>query len=162
MTVDGAAVMDTLSRERRSWNMSRIRGRNTKPELVVRSILHRLGYRFRLHRRDLPGRPDIILPKHKTVILVHGCFWHRHSRCKYAYTPKSNLPFWQEKFASNIERDRVAVHRLRKLGWRVVVVWECQTAATERLAKRLDKALSWRAPNTQKERTRDAKTTRHP
>jgi len=161
MMAGGAAAMDTLSKERRSWNMSRIRGRNTKPELVVRSVLLRLGYRFRLHRRDLPGRPDIILPRHKTVVLVHGCFWHRHPRCKSAYTPKSNLSFWQAKFAGNVERDRVAVRRLQKLGWRVVVVWECQTADAGTLAERLTELLSWKAPDAQTERKHHAKATRH-
>ena len=134
--------MDSLTKERRSRNMSRIRGKDTKPELIVRATLHRLGYRFRLHRRDLPGRPDIILPRHRTVILVHGCFWHRHARCKYAYTPKSNLPFWQAKFDGNIRRDRVAVRRLRKLDWRVVVIWECQVADVQRLAQRLITSLT--------------------
>src|SRR5687767_1623518 len=134
--------MDSLTKERRSWNMSRIRGRNTKPELIVRSTLHRLGYRFRLHGRDLPGRPDIILPRHRAVILVHGCFWHRHARCKYAYTPKSNLPFWQSKFEGNARRDRIAVRRLRKLGWRVVVIWECQATDVEGLSRRLIAAFA--------------------
>lgn len=129
--------MDLLTKERRSWNMSRIGGRNTAPELVVRSALHRLGYRFRLHRRDLPGRPDIILPKHKTVILVHGCFWHRHPRCQYAYTPKSNLTFWTKKFSGNVERDRQVRRLLRKAGWSVIVIWECETYDAERLAARL-------------------------
>jgi len=86
--------------------MSRIRGKDTKPELVVRSLLHRMGFRFRLHRRDLPGSPDIVLPRHSTVVFVHGCFWHRHPRCKGATTPKSNADFWQDKFAANVERDK--------------------------------------------------------
>jgi DNA mismatch endonuclease (patch repair protein) len=133
--------MDTLDAERRSWNMSRIGGRNTKPELAVRSALHRLGYRFRLHRRDLPGKPDIVLPRHGIAIFVHGCFWHRHSRCKYAYTPKSNVLFWQTKFDGNVQRDRAAARRLRKLGWRVVVIWECQATDMKSLAERLAKVL---------------------
>ncbi|MBU1162905.1 MAG: DNA mismatch endonuclease Vsr, partial [Proteobacteria bacterium] len=87
--------MDIISKEKRSWNMSRIRGKDTKPEIIVRSMLHRMGYRFRLHRKDLPGKPDIVLPKYKTVIFVHGCFWHRHKGCKYAYTPKSRVKFWK-------------------------------------------------------------------
>lgn len=136
-------MVDRIGKEHRSWNMSRIRGKNTSPELLVRSLLHRLGYRFRLHRRDLPGKPDIILPKHKAVVFVHGCFWHRHSRCKYAYTPKSNLEFWRDKFHGNVQRDRVTARRLRKLGWRVIVVWECQTADAKELAERLTRALSW-------------------
>ena len=96
-------MVDNLTQEKRSWNMSRIKDKNTKPELVVRSILHRMGYRFRLHRKDLPGKPDIVLPKYKTVIFVHGCFWHRHKGCKYAYQPKSRVDFWQKKFKGNID-----------------------------------------------------------
>ena len=115
--------------------MSRIRGKDTTPELAVRSALHRLGYRFRLHRRDLPGRPDIVLPKYGTVIFVHGCFWHRHARCKYAYTPKSRVEFWHHKFQQNVERDRRVQRELRRLGWKVIVVWECETANLLTLAE---------------------------
>ncbi len=97
--------MDSLTDDQRSWNMSRIKGRNTKPELAVRSLLHRKGFRFRLHRKDLPGIPDIVLPRFMTIILVHGCFWHRHSGCRYAYIPKSRAEFWQEKFVKNVNRD---------------------------------------------------------
>src|SRR3954463_15983899 len=110
-------MVDLLTKERRSWNMSRIRSRDTKPEVLVRSLLHRLGLRFRLHR-PLPGRPDIVLPRHRTVVLVHGCFWHRHTSCRFAYTPKSNVQFWLAKFAGNVERDRKARRALHKLGWR--------------------------------------------
>jgi DNA mismatch endonuclease, patch repair protein len=119
--------MDRLNKEHRSWNMSRIRGSNTKPELVVRSLLHRMGYRFRLHRRDLPGRPDIVLPKHKTVVQVHGCFWHRHTGCKMAYKPRTRWAFWKTKFAGNVERDQRTHRELQALGWRVIVIWECET-----------------------------------
>jgi DNA mismatch endonuclease (patch repair protein) len=119
-------VTDIISKERRSWNMSRIRGKNTQPELIVRSVLHKRGYRFRLHRKDLPGKPDIVLPKYKTVIFVHGCFWHRHKGCKYAYTPKSRVAFWGKKFRGNVERNKVVKRELKKLGWNVIVVWECQ------------------------------------
>ena len=118
--------MDRISKAHRSWNMSRIRGKDTTPERLVRSALHRMGYRFRLHRKDLPGKPDIVLPKHRVVIFVHGCFWHRHPRCRYATTPKTNRTFWNAKFKANIERDRRVRRELRKLGWKVVVVWECQ------------------------------------
>jgi DNA mismatch endonuclease (patch repair protein) len=123
--------------------MSRIAGRNTKPEIHVRSVLHRLGYRFRLHCTDLPGKPDITLSKYKAVVFVHGCFWHRHSRCKYAYTPKTNLKFWRGKFTDNLRRDRSMRRKLRRLGWQVIVIWECQTNDATRLAKRLANALSW-------------------
>lgn len=118
--------MDILSKEKRSWNMSRIKGKNTRPELRVRSLLHRFGYRFRLHRKDLPGNPDIVLPKYKTVIFVHGCFWHRHKGCKYAYTPKSRSEFWGKKFEGTIKRDRKKTEELQSSGWRVIVVWECE------------------------------------
>jgi len=121
--------------------MSRIRSRNTSPERIVRSVLHRLGYRFRLHRRDLPGHPDIVLPRYRTVVLVHGCFWHRHKGCRFAYMPKTRVRFWLTKFAENVERDRRVRQHLRKLGWHVMVVWECQTARFETLARRLERAL---------------------
>lgn len=131
-------MTDRISKERRSWNMSQIRAANTRPEMMVRSVLHRLGYRFRVHSRSLPGRPDVVLPKWRTVIQVHGCFWHRHSGCKFAYTPKSRTRFWTRKFTENIERDFRTMRQLRELGWRVVTVWECQVCDPERLAKRLD------------------------
>ena len=126
--------MDSLSRGHRSWNMSRIKSRDTSPELKVRSILHSSGYRFRLHRKDLPGKPDIVLPKYRTVIFVHGCFWHRHLDCKYAYTPKSNIEFWEKKFTANLERDWRNTEFLEQDGWTVKVVWECQTKNEVKLA----------------------------
>jgi len=129
-------MADKISQERRSWNMQQIRDRDTKPEIAVRSMLHRLGFRFRLRRSDLPGNPDIVLPKYKTVVLVHGCFWHRHRNCKYAYTPKSRTEFWEAKFARNVERDFEVRRALRKLGWKVVVVWECQLRKPDSLAAR--------------------------
>jgi DNA mismatch endonuclease (patch repair protein) len=106
--------------------MSRIRSKDTKPEIRVRSILHKMGYRFRLHRNDLPGKPDIVLPKYKSVIFVNGCFWHRHENCKYATTPKSNEEFWNRKFSDTVARDKRNWSDLEKLGWRVHVVWQCQ------------------------------------
>jgi len=133
--------VDGLTPEKRSWNMSRIRGVDTKPELLVRSLLHRMGYRFRLHRRDLPGRPDIVLPKYRAVVFVHGCFWHRHRGCRYAYVPKSRKDFWKRKFARNVERDREVRHLLRKAGWKILVVWECETVDADGLASRLSSAL---------------------
>jgi DNA mismatch endonuclease (patch repair protein) len=133
--------MDRLTPERRSWNMSRIKGRNTRLELVVRSVIHGLGFRFRLHGARLPGRPDIVLARHRTVVFVHGCFWHRHRRCRFAYQPKSNVAFWSEKFAGNVARDSRNRRELRRLGWRVVVVWECQAADRPALTRRLVTAL---------------------
>ena len=137
--------MDRISKQRRSWNMSRIRGKDTTPEKRVRSLLHRMGYRFRLHVRELPGRPDIVLPKYRAVVFVHGCYWHRHPGCKYAYTPKSRVDFWLQKFEDNVRRDRASSKALTELGWSVCVVWECETRDTERLASKLEAHLSRRA-----------------
>lgn len=119
-------MVDILTKEKRSWNMSRIKGKNTKPELLLRSLLHRNGFRFRLHDKKLPGKPDIVLPRYKTVIFVNGCFWHRHSGCKYAYTPKSRQEFWSKKFESTVKRDKEKEDKLRRKGWNVIVVWECE------------------------------------
>ena len=119
--------MDTLSREHRSWLMSRVKGSNTKPELLVRSFLHRCGFRFRLHVKNLPGKPDIVLPKYKTIIEIRGCYWHRHEGCRFTTTPKSNLDFWSIKFKENVERDKHNVAQLRQLGWHVIIIWSCET-----------------------------------
>ncbi len=123
--------MDNLSKEKRSWNMAQITAANTKPEIKVRSILHRAGFRFRLHRKDLPGRPDIVLPKYNTAIFVHGCFWHRHFGCKFAYFPKSRIEFWKEKFEKTVKRDEFVQIELKKAGWRVIVVWECEIKSND-------------------------------
>lgn len=141
-------MTDTLSPERRSWNMSRIKGRDTGPERLVRSLLHRRGYRFSLHRKDLPGRPDIVLPRYRTVVFVHGCFWHRHPGCGYSYTPKSRAEFWQEKFRQNVQRDAKAKQDLEALGWRVLCVWECETKNEEVLASRLESELKHAGPDS--------------
>ncbi|BCL62792.1 very short patch repair endonuclease [Desulfomarina profundi] len=121
--------------------MSRIKNRDTKPEIIVRSLLHRAGYRFRLHRKDLPGKPDIVLPRYKTIILVHGCFWHRHEGCRYAYYPKTRVDFWQKKFRQNAKRDQKVQNELLKLGWKVCVVWECETRKPEILISKLQQIL---------------------
>lgn len=118
--------MDRHTPEQRHRNMAAVKGKNTKPEIVVRKLLHKLGYRFRLHRKDLPGRPDIVLPKYKTVIFIHGCFWHRHPNCKYASTPSTNTEFWEKKLEENVRRDREDVDKLDKLGWRVITIWSCE------------------------------------
>ena len=133
----GTLVADIFEAEKRSEIMSRIRGRDTKPEMVVRKIAHRLGFRFRLHRRDLPGCPDIVFPRYRAVIMVHGCFWHRHPSCKYAYSPKTRVQFWQDKFESNLVRDRRNETALRELGWRVLVIWECDMKDLEVVAARI-------------------------
>jgi DNA mismatch endonuclease (patch repair protein) len=111
------------------------------PERTVRSLLHRLGYRFRIHRGDLPGNPDIVLPRYRTIIFIHGCYWHRHKGCKFAYTPKSNVEFWQHKFDENVKRDEMVIRQLRGQGWRVLVVWECQVGNERVLVKRLNRFL---------------------
>jgi len=129
--------MDTVSKEKRSEIMSKIRGKNTKPEKIVRSLLHSMGYRFRLHRKGLPGKPDIVLPKYKTVIFVHGCYWHRHPGCRKAVFPKTNTQFWENKFCTNVRRDRQISDALSLLGWKVLVVWECESKDVEELKKRL-------------------------
>lgn len=134
-------MADVLSPEQRRRNMSRIRGRDTEPERVVRSMLHRMGYRFRLHRRDLPGRPDIVLPRLWSVIFVHGCFWHRHPGCRYTTTPKTRAEFWQKKFDENVERDRRNVAALRKAGWQVLCLWECEIRDLEALEHQLQSFL---------------------
>ena len=121
------STMDIVDRKRRSEMMSAIKGRDTAPEIAVRRAAHRLGLRFRLHRKDLPGRPDLVFPRHRAVIFVHGCFWHRHLECQYAYTPKTRARFWTRKFSQNIARDRRNEEALHLLGWRVLVIWECQT-----------------------------------
>jgi DNA mismatch endonuclease (patch repair protein) len=117
--------------------MSRIRGKDTAPERLVRSILHCAGYRFRLHSKSLPGRPDVVLPKYRTVVRVHGCFWHRHKGCRFAYSPKSKPAFWNEKFRRNVERDRRNLRDLRRLNWKVVTVWECEAKRPSRWLRRL-------------------------
>lgn len=122
-------MVDTISEAHRSWNMSRIKGRNTGPELRLRSLLHRAGFRFRLHVKDLPGKPDIVLPKYRTAIFVHGCFWHRHEGCRNATTPSTRAEFWQEKFDGNVKRDRRNMAALKTAGWAVITVWECDLKA---------------------------------
>ena len=119
-------MADIFTKAKRSWNMSRIKGKNTKPELLLRSLLHRSGFRFRLHDKKLPGKPDIVLPRYKSVIFVNGCFWHRHPGCKYAYTPKSRQDFWFRKFEATVKRDKKKRKELKKEGWDVIVVWECE------------------------------------
>lgn len=117
--------MDIVDRQTRSRMMSGIRGKDTKPEIMVRRFLHRHGFRFRLHVKKLPGTPDIVLPRHRVAILVHGCFWHRHSGCRYATTPATNREKWLAKFEDNVRRDREKQDGLNALGWRVLVLWEC-------------------------------------
>lgn len=124
--------MDSLSVEERSRRMARIGGKNTVPEMALRQELHALGLRFRLHSRELPGKPDLIFPKFKTIVFVHGCFWHRHFGCKVANMPKSNIEFWIDKFDKNVARDARTVDLLKSKGWRVFVVWECELSSKKK------------------------------
>lgn len=121
-------IVDSITRSRM---MSGIKGKDTRPEMVVRRFLHSKGFRYRLHASKLPGKPDIVLPKHRVVIFVHGCFWHRHKGCKYATNPDQNKNKWQEKFSQNVDRDQKQVQRLMEQGWRVIIVWECGLRAGE-------------------------------
>lgn len=138
-------MADIVSRERRSQMMSGIRRSDTTPELLVRSALHKAGFRFRLSSgASLPGRPDVVLPKYRMAVFVHGCFWHRHEGCRLAYTPKSNRPFWRRKLRENVERDARKARELRHMGWRRVVVWECDISPVklESLARRIRSRLA--------------------
>ncbi len=135
-------MTDVHTPRQRSFNMSRIRNRNTRPEMFVRSLVHRMGYRYRLHRKDLPGKPDLVFPSRRKIVFVHGCFFHMHD-CNYGrVTPKTNAEFWQNKRLSNVERDRRNVAALKRDGWKVLEVWECQTRMPDLLEKRLRHFLS--------------------
>lgn len=129
-------MADTLSREQRSSIMSRIRSKDTGPELAVRTLVHRMGYRFRIHRRDLPGSPDLVFPSRRKVIFVHGCFWHRHRKCVLSRIPKSRVDFWTAKLNANAERDIANIQTLGRADWKVLVVWECQIGEFD-LGKRI-------------------------
>jgi DNA mismatch endonuclease (patch repair protein) len=125
-------MTDIVDRATRSRMMSGIRGRDTKPEIIVRKYLHAQGLRYRIASKNLPGKPDIVLPKYRTVVFVHGCFWHRHRGCRFAATPKTNPDFWRRKFVANVTRDRAVRKQLRAMGWKVLVIWECNLT-TEKL-----------------------------
>lgn len=118
--------MDIWSKQKRSEVMSRIRGKNTKPEMILRSLLFKEGFRFRIHKKDLPGKPDIVLIKYRVAIFVHGCFWHYHRGCREGRIPSSNSKFWEEKLLKNVEKDEKHTKALQELGWKVIVVWECE------------------------------------
>ncbi|PSJ22143.1 very short patch repair endonuclease [Halomonas sp. ND22Bw] len=145
-------MTDVVDSETRSRMMSAIRGKNTSPELAVRRYLHARGFRFRLHRRDLPGNPDLVLPKYRLVIFVHGCFWHRHEGCFYATSPATRKDFWRRKLDGNVERDRRQQAELIETGWRVLVIWECglkhqlhEIGAVEILIKSTNAIEEWPA-----------------
>ncbi|HQC82107.1 MAG TPA: very short patch repair endonuclease [Bacillota bacterium] len=119
-------MTEKLTKEQRSWNMSRVRSVDTNPEKIVRSWLHLNGWRFRLHDKTLPGSPDIVMKKYGTVIFIHGCFWHSHQGCRRATIPKTNREFWEKKLKGNLERDKKAREQLSQMGWKVIVIWECE------------------------------------
>lgn len=130
-------MSDKLTPEKRSWNMSQIKGKDTKIEMEVRKYLFSKGYRFRKNDKRYPGKPDIVLPKYHVAIFVHGCFWHRHEGCKDATTPKTRTEFWLEKFDKNVKNDQIKQEKLRELGWKVIVIWECE------IKKDLIKTMEW-------------------
>lgn len=136
-------MVDVVSPADRSRMMAGIQGKNTKPELIVRRILFASGYRFRLHRRDLPGAPDIVMPGRKVAVFVHGCFWHRHQGCRFVKMPATRPEFWKAKLEANVARDHLAVAKLRALGWRVLCVWECATRYAEVAAGLQSVLISW-------------------
>lgn len=138
-----SAHNDKVTRSR-SEQMARVRATNTRPERLVRKIAHRLGYRYRLHKKELPGKPDLVFPSREAIIFVHGCFWHRHQGCALARLPKSRLDFWVPKLSANRSRDRRNERALRKLGWRVMVIWECQLRDEDRLVSRIVRFLGKR------------------
>jgi len=136
-------VTDKISKSRRSQNMAAIKSKGMKPEMIVRSLVHGMGYRYRLHRKGLPGKPDLVFGPRRKVIFVHGCFWHQHDDpdCKIARKPKSNTGYWDQKLARNVERDAQNVTRLEEAGWKVLTIWECQTKDQATLLSRLDDFL---------------------
>lgn len=135
--------MDTISKAKRSRIMARIGAKNTAPELVVRSLLHKEGYRFRLHRGDLPGTPDIVFPSRKAAIFVHGCFWHQHgvAGCPSSHVPRSNKKYWVEKLKANVQRDRRQLAELRRMGWNIAIVWECEIHRPQQILRKLNAFL---------------------
>lgn len=135
-------MVDRVSPESRSANMARIRGKDSVPEMRVRKAVFGMGYRYRLHRRDLPGSPDLVFVGSRKIIFVHGCFWHRHAKCKLAAMPKTRPDFWAEKFKKNVARDRSALEKLSKLGWRSLVIWECETQDPAKLEVILQEFLN--------------------
>ncbi|MGN6482469.1 very short patch repair endonuclease [Luteibacter sp.] len=133
--------MDNISSRQRSLHMALIRAKDTKPEMRVRRLVHGMGFRYRLHARNLPGTPDLVFPGRRSAIFVHGCFWHHHKGCKLARIPKSRVEFWSTKLERNRERDALTTRRLRTAGWRVMIVWECETRDEERMKRRICKFL---------------------
>jgi DNA mismatch endonuclease (patch repair protein) len=134
-------MTDVFSIEKRSKIMSSIKSYDTQPELMIRSLIHRMGYRFRLRNVWLPGSPDIVLPRHKKVIFIHGCFWHGHQKCKKSKRPNTNKDFWKHKLDNNVDRDKRQQRELNKLGWHYLVVWQCQISKPETVRKRIKRFI---------------------
>ncbi len=137
--------MDSLTPVERSERMARVRSKHTMPEMIVRSLVHALGYRYKLHRGDLPGNPDLVFPSRGKIIFVHGCFWHRHGTCKNTRWPKSKLDFWKPKLEGNQRRDKANQKALKKLGWEMIIIWECQLKDVERIAEKIIRFLEQKA-----------------
>lgn len=135
--------MDVVDKKTRSRMMANIKGKNTKPEITIRSLLHRQSFRFRLHDKSLPGKPDLVLRKYKAVIFIHGCYWHRHENCKLASTPKQNIEFWLKKFDANLRRDGEVYYQLKLLGWRTAVIWECAIRDKKSLSDDIQTLSLW-------------------
>lgn len=135
-------MADHVDRCKRSLIMAAVPSKNTKPELAVRKIAHALGYRYRLHVASLPGKPDLVFPGRRKIILVNGCFWHRHPRCRYATSPKTRPAFWQQKFCTNVARDRRTRQQLKKLGWSILTIWQCELKNPQKLEVRIDEFLA--------------------
>ena len=135
--------MDVVDKQTRSRMMANIKGKNTKPEITIRSLLHRQGFRFRIHDKSLPGKPDLILKRYKAVIFVHGCYWHRHENCKLASTPKQNKEFWLKKFDENLRRDGEVYYQLKLLAWRTAVIWECSIRDKKNLPDYIKTLTTW-------------------
>lgn len=133
--------MDNMTKEQRTLCMSRIRSKNTKPELIVRKALSKIGIRYRLHNSKLPGKPDIIIPKNKTIVFINGCFWHQHKNCKKQAVPKSNKDYWDKKLKRNMEKQKRDIKALKAIGWKVHIIWECQTADEKKLTAKITKIL---------------------
>jgi len=136
-------MTDFLTKAQRSERMSKIRGKDTKPEIILRKLLHADGLRYRLHQAGLPGRPDLVFARHKAVVFVHGCFWHRHHGCHIASTPKSNTDFWISKFERNVVRDQRNIQALESSGWRVYIVWECELTSTAKAMATAKRVVSF-------------------
>jgi DNA mismatch endonuclease (patch repair protein) len=133
---------DVFKPEERSQIMAKVHGENTSPEILVRSLIHRMGYRFRLYVKDLPGKPDIVLPRHKKIIFIHGCFWHQHEGCQQAARPTSNTDYWNKKLDRNVIRDNGNIQKLEYLGWKVLIIWECEIKKRDALLEKLSAFLT--------------------